>query len=406
MHASTVAILAIAAAAAPAFAQPIYARQDASGAFKISAGDIKDGIDIGNGLINAAGQLKQVITGHSRRELGELLTRALEEELMARQVDIDASGASIFSVAKDAFEVGKDVYDAFKGSSNSNNNNKRQDESGAFKISAGDIKDGIDIGNGLINAAGQLKQVITGHSRREVGELLTRALEEELVARQDDTDASGASIFSVAKDAFEVGKDVYDAFKGSSNSNNNNNKRQDESGAFKISAGDIKDGIDIGNGLINAAGQLKQVITGHSRREIEELLTRAYDEELVTRQDESGAFKISTGDIKDGVDIVNGVVNAAEGLKHVITGHSRRADTMTIPRITPPAPASSGGAVQPPRSRPNRLHRLHRSHVHPAAHAHPIVGPVSTLKPTFQRPQAPQPQAAAHKRFFSLNELD
>ncbi|THH28488.1 hypothetical protein EUX98_g5700 [Antrodiella citrinella] len=252
MHASTIAILAIAAAAAPAFSQPIYAREDAFTGYsrrnelearKIKASDIKDGIDIGNSLIGAAGNLKQVITGHSRREVGELLTRALEEELMARQDATDTSGASIFSIAKDAFDVGKTVYDAFKGSGSSNNN---------------------------------------GNNKREE-ELFLRAFEEELMARQDATDASGASIFSIAKDAFDVGKTVYDAFKGSGSSNNNgNNKReeelfmraledeliarQDASGAFKISAGDIKDGIDIGNGIINAAGNLKQVITGHSKR--------------------------------------------------------------------------------------------------------------------------------------------
>ncbi|THH28489.1 hypothetical protein EUX98_g5701 [Antrodiella citrinella] len=271
MHASTVAILAIAVAAVPAFAQPVYIRQDASGAFKISAGDIKDGIDIGNSLIGAAGNLKQVITGHSRREVKELFSRAFEEELMARQ---DASGASVINSIKTAWHDGKSVFDAFRGTSTSNSLpiHRRQDESGAFKISTGDIKDGVDIVNGVVNAAGNLKHVITGHSRREVGELLTRALEEELMARQDD------------------------------------------SGAFKIDTGMIKDGIDIGNGLINAAGNLKHVITGHSKR----------------------------------------------------------------------------------------VHRVHRPHSRPAAHARPVVGPVSTL----QRPQAPAPQAAANKRFFSLNELD
>ncbi|THH18465.1 hypothetical protein EUX98_g8955 [Antrodiella citrinella] len=82
MHASTIALLAIAAAAAPAFSQPLYARHP-----KIKAEDIKDGIDMGSDIINAAGNLKQVITGHSRREF---LTRAYEEELMARQDDFNA----------------------------------------------------------------------------------------------------------------------------------------------------------------------------------------------------------------------------------------------------------------------------------------------------------------------------
>ncbi|THH28597.1 hypothetical protein EUX98_g5604 [Antrodiella citrinella] len=82
MHASTIAILAIVAAPAPAFSQPIYARHP-----KIKADDIKDGIDIGNSIINAAGSLKQAITGHSRRYLGELLARAYEEDLMARDYE-------------------------------------------------------------------------------------------------------------------------------------------------------------------------------------------------------------------------------------------------------------------------------------------------------------------------------
>ncbi|THH13505.1 hypothetical protein EUX98_g9717 [Antrodiella citrinella] len=87
MHASTIALLAIAAAAAPAFSQPLYARHP-----KIKAEDIKDGIDMGSDIINATGNLKQVITGHSRREFltREFLTRAYEEELMARQDDFNA----------------------------------------------------------------------------------------------------------------------------------------------------------------------------------------------------------------------------------------------------------------------------------------------------------------------------
>ncbi|THH21771.1 hypothetical protein EUX98_g8290 [Antrodiella citrinella] len=389
MHASTVAILAIAAATAPAFAKPIYARQDASGAFKISAGDIKDGIDIGNGIINAADSLKQVITGHTRRDVAELLTRAVEEELMARQAATDASGASIFSIAKDAFDVGKTVYDAVSGSNN--NNNKR---------------------------------------------------EEELLARQQATDASGASIFSIAKDAFDVGKTVYDAVSGSSNNNNNKREeelfmraledelmaRQDASGASIFSI--AKDAFDVGKTVYDAVSGSNN---NNNRREYEELVMRAVEDELMARQDASGAFKISTGDIKDGVDILNGVVNAADGLKQVITGHQKREPaflglgpvvnphfrigTVVGPRAVPVLAASASSALRPapsavksshfrPQDRIQRPGSVHRPHFHrPAAHTRPAARPTSASQPGVQRPQVTT-QAAAHKRFSSLNELD
>ena len=66
------------------------------------------------------------------------------------------------------------------------------------------------------------------------------------------------------------------------------------------------------------------------QRELSEISARAFDEELSSRDDlysredwlsaredadESGAFKINTGLIKDGVSIFNDVVKGAQGIK-------------------------------------------------------------------------------------------
>lgn len=117
------------------------------------------------------------------------------------------------------------------------------------------------------------------NQQREFMELLTRALEEDLVARDDQ---SGAGIsFSTLKDAFSIGKDVFEGAKGIHDIFSNNQQQQPQ-----------------------------------QKREFEDLFVRALEEELMARQDDqSGAFKINSGMIKDGVDIANGVIDGINGIK-------------------------------------------------------------------------------------------
>ncbi|KAJ3489130.1 hypothetical protein NLI96_g2357 [Meripilus lineatus] len=133
MHKSTaLAVLALAAVAAPSLAAPVqdydifarddneifardfdelYARDEDLVAReprrKIRMHHIQAGVDLGNGLINAAQGLKQVITGHQRRELEDLVARTLEE-LEAR----DATGAH--TDQSGAFSFGKILKGAAK----------------------------------------------------------------------------------------------------------------------------------------------------------------------------------------------------------------------------------------------------------------------------------------------------
>lgn len=60
MYSSAVVALALVATAAPAFAAPLYTRQDASGA--LNTGLIKDVVSIGNGVVQGADGIKQLIT--------------------------------------------------------------------------------------------------------------------------------------------------------------------------------------------------------------------------------------------------------------------------------------------------------------------------------------------------------
>jgi len=120
--------------------------------------------------------------------------------------------------------------------------------SGAVKLDTGVIKDGVDIANGVIAGVDGIKNVFSSNKQqREFAELLNRALEEELISRDDSTDASGASILSTAKDIFEIGKGILGGPK---------------------------------------SGQ-------QQKREYEELFMRALEDELMAR-DESGASIFST----------------------------------------------------------------------------------------------------------------
>ncbi|TCD68564.1 hypothetical protein EIP91_010489 [Steccherinum ochraceum] len=156
MRTSTVVALAV-VAATPALSAPveeIYARQaatvDASGA--LDTGLIKDGVDIANGVIQGIQGIKNIFDPSSKREeFTELLSRAIEEELVARDVSMDASGAISFGAVKDAFGIGKDIFDGVQGISNLVNGNsqssKREPFSAAFRP-----RIGITVGPGLAKA--------------------------------------------------------------------------------------------------------------------------------------------------------------------------------------------------------------------------------------------------------------
>ncbi|TCD61244.1 hypothetical protein EIP91_008711 [Steccherinum ochraceum] len=92
---------------------------------------------------------------------------------------------------------------------------------------------------------------------------------------------------------------------------------EEESGAFDT--GIIRDAVDIGNSVIQGIQGVKDLFTNNNenyqrREDFEELFSRSADD------DESGAFKVNTGLIQDAVDIGNGIIQGAQGIKDLITG--------------------------------------------------------------------------------------
>ncbi|KAH8101528.1 hypothetical protein BXZ70DRAFT_99987 [Cristinia sonorae] len=184
-------------------ARDVIPETDESGAFKINTGLIKEGVDIANGVISAAHGIKDFFTG-DKRELAELVTRALEEEMIARDVaPVDESGAFDFGILKDAFSIGKGIFngvqgihDLFSSNSQQQQQQKREefvellaraleddvvmarddsDDSGAFKINTGLIKEGVDIFNGVVQGAQGIKDFFShDNNNQQRSELFER----------------------------------------------------------------------------------------------------------------------------------------------------------------------------------------------------------------------------------------
>lgn len=138
----------------------------------------------------------------------------------------------------------------------------------------------------------------------------------------------------------------------------------DQSGA--ISASEIGDFVNIGNDVLDGAEKLKTLITGNSKREPQAAapvapaapavpsapsastsatpstvssITGAVP--VVLTMDQSGA--ISASEVGDFVKIGNDVLDGAEKLKTLITGHSKREPQAPAPGVSA-APVASSAA--------------------------------------------------------------
>ena len=150
MHSSTVVALALVAAVGPAFAapaRPAWSRRqavDQSGAISVS--EIGEFVKIGNDVLDGADKLKQIITGHEKRTEGVPLVARQAPPTSTVSVSVPVPSASATSATSVPVVL-------------------TVDQSGA--ITASEIGEFVKIGNDVLDGAEKLKQIITGHQRRD-----------------------------------------------------------------------------------------------------------------------------------------------------------------------------------------------------------------------------------------------
>ncbi|EPS97217.1 hypothetical protein FOMPIDRAFT_81933 [Fomitopsis schrenkii] len=241
MRASVVLALAASVAVLPSMSMPIssdsydlYEREvPTEGSGALGFGLVKDVFKIGKHLIHPGSsnsnnnnkqkhrrELEELL---SRRELIDLLTREMEEEMYARENGaVEGSGALGFGLIKDAFKIGKHII--HPGSSNSNNNNNQ-------KKHRRDL-DEADLWERDFPEEGLYERELPEE------EFLARDLSEDELWERAVQEGSGALGFGLIKDAFKIGKHL--VHPGSSNSNNNNNQKHRRSEFDDLSARDYE----------------------------------------------------------------------------------------------------------------------------------------------------------------------
>jgi len=229
MYSRAIVALAVAAAAAPAIAIPLAARDapvdtTASGALNLD--QVGKAVNIGNDVISGITSIKNFFENNKKREFEELLARA------AATAD-DGSGAIDF---KSIFSIGGDIVKGVEGISSlfsSNNNQQPQQrreleelfaraaaaaDDGSGALSLGVVKDAVSIGSDVITGIQNIKDLFTNQQRREF---------EALLARELPTDESGAINFG---SLFKIGGDIVSGisslFGGSSSNQQQQSKRE------------------------------------------------------------------------------------------------------------------------------------------------------------------------------------
>ncbi|KAH8100327.1 hypothetical protein BXZ70DRAFT_184555 [Cristinia sonorae] len=239
MHSTAVLVLALAACAAPALSAPTTAPvppaadPDASGASAL--GVIGDVVHIGDGIISGAQGIKNLFTGHRRREF---------EELIARQAAADADSGALG--LDTLFKVGKAVIGGISSLVSHDDGKKK-----GKRVFDEDIL-----------------------AREDLVGLLAREDVQDLLARQA-TDESGAinfgKILSTITSILKRDEELELAMR-------------EEDGLFARQATDQ-------SGAINF-GKILSTITSILKRDEELALAMREDNELLARQatDESGAI--------------------------------------------------------------------------------------------------------------------